>query len=204
MANKIPQKRLYNGEIVAGSLLIPESRKIAKLLLQKASKEEWYQAIVIDSILQKRSPSSAKRQAQLIRNRLGLMTPEHWTLVKDGSAEVATQALLASAVKHSRLLSHFMDNICRQHWLTFNNTLSYKDWQGFLDTCSLADTAVGEWTATTTTKLRQVVFRILAEAGYIDTTRKLNLQPVSIVPEVRGYLARHSEEYILRCMEFTK
>ena len=204
MTNKVPPKRLYNGEIVAGSLLVPESRKIAQLLLQKASKEEWYQAIIIDNILQKRSPSSAKRQAQLIRNRLNLMNPEHWVLVKDGNAEVATQALLASAIKHSHLLSDFMANVCRQHWLTFNYMLSHKDWQEFLDTCSLVDPAVGEWTATTTTKLRQVVFRILAEAGYIDTTRKLNLQPVSLVPEVRDYLAKHSEEYILRCMECTK
>ncbi len=204
MTKKEIKKKMYNGDIVAGSLLIPESRKIAKLLLQKASKEEWYQAIVIDNILQKRSPSSAKRQAQLIRNRLELMTPEHWTLVIEGNAEVATQALLASAIKHSRLLSDFMANVCRQHWLTFNYMLSYKDWQEFLETCSLVNPAVSEWTTKTTTKLRQVVFRILAEAGYIDTTRKLNLQPVSIVPEVREYLAEHSEDYILHCMECTK
>lgn len=197
-------QKLYNAEIVAGSLLIPESRKIAQLLLQDASKEEWYKAIVIDNILQKRSPASAKRQVQLIKNRLNLMTSEHWLLVKNGNAEVATQALVASAVKHCRLLGDFMDNICRQHWLTFSNTLSNKDWQEFLDTCSLVDPAVGEWTATTTKKLRQVVFRILAEAGYIDTTRTLNLQPVSIAPEVRDYLAKHSEEYVLRCMECTK
>ncbi|MDK9707651.1 MAG: DUF1819 family protein [Desulforhopalus sp.] len=200
---EIKQKQ-YNGEIVAGSLLIPESREIAKLLLKKASKEEWHQSIVISNILQKRNPSSAKRQAILIRNRLNLMTPEHWALVKDGNAEVATQALLASAIKHSRLLSDFMANVCRQHWLTFNKTLSYKDWQEFLDTCSLVDPAVGAWTTKTTTKLRQVIFKMLAEAGYIESTRKLNLQPVSIVPEVREYLVKHSEENILRCMECTK
>ncbi len=60
------EQKLYNGEIVAGSLLIPESRKIADLLLQEVSEEEWYQAVIIDNILQKRSPASAKRQAQLI------------------------------------------------------------------------------------------------------------------------------------------
>jgi hypothetical protein len=204
MANKALQKRVYHGDIVAGSLLISESRKVATLLLQKASKEEWYQAIVIDNILQKRSPFSAKRQAILLRNRLDLMAPEHWHLVKDGGADVATQALLAAAIKHSRLLGDFMANVCRQHWLTFNYRLSYRDWQEFLDTCSLVDPAVGEWTATTTTKLRQVVFRILAEAGYIDSTRKLNLQPVSIVPQVRKYLTTHAEDFILRCMECTK
>ena len=125
MTNIEDKQKLYNGEIVAGSLLIPESRKIAKLLLQKTSEEEWYQAVIIDNILQKRSPASAKRQAKLIRKRLSLMGPEHWTLVKDGNAEVTTQALLAAAIKHSRLLGDFMSNVCRQHWLTFNRTLSH-------------------------------------------------------------------------------
>jgi hypothetical protein len=194
----------YNGEIVAGSLLVPESREIATLLLQGASEEEWYQAIIVHNVLQKRSPASAKRQASLIRKRLDLMTPEHWALVKDGNAEVSNQALLAAADKHSCLLGDFMSNVCRQHWLTFNRTLSDKDWREFLETCSQVDLAVGEWTATTTSKLRQVVFRILAEAGYVDSTRKLNLQPVSIVPEVRAYLTNHSEDYILQCMECTK
>jgi hypothetical protein len=204
MSNRANEQKSYNGEIVAGSLLITESREIATLLLQGASEEEWHQAISIHNILQKRSPASAKRQARLIRKRLGLMTPEHWVLVKDGNAEVTTQALLAAAVKHSRLLGNFMGNVCRQHWLTFNRTLSDKDWREFLETCSQVDPTVGEWTATTTAKLRQVVFRILAEAGYVDSTRKLDLQPVSIVPEVRGYLINHSEEYILQCMECTK
>ncbi len=132
------------------------------------------------------------------------MSPAHWNLVKDGNAEVTTQALLAAAVKHNRLLSDFMSNICRQNWSTFNRTLSGKDWRDFLETCSQVDPGVGKWTINTTTKLRQIVFRILAEAGYLDSTRKLNLQPVAIVPEVREYLEKHSEEYVLECMECTK
>jgi hypothetical protein len=198
------KQKLYNGEIVAGSLLIPESREIAKLLLRDTSEEEWHQAIIIDNVLQKRSPATAKRQAKLIRNRLVLMTPEHWVLVKDGNAEVTTQALLAATIKRSRLLGDFMGNVCRHNWLTFNRTLSKIDWREFLETCSLVDPAVGEWTESTKSKLRQIVFRILAEAGYIDSTRKLNLQPVTVVPELREYLVNHSEEYILRCMECTK
>ncbi len=34
----------YNGEIVAGSLLINESRKISRLLLNNADSEAWHQA----------------------------------------------------------------------------------------------------------------------------------------------------------------
>ncbi len=86
----------YNGEIVAGSLLINESRKIARLLLNNADSETWHQAIVIENILQKRSPVAAKRQARLIKNRLSLMKPDLWEIVDNGSADVAIQALLCS------------------------------------------------------------------------------------------------------------
>jgi len=82
--------QIYNAEIVAGSLLIPESRNIARLLLNGANKTNWHHAIIVDNILQKRSPASAKRQAKLIRNRLELMKPDLWVLVDKGSSDVVT------------------------------------------------------------------------------------------------------------------
>ena len=52
--------QIYNGEIVAGSLLIPESRKIARLLLNGSDAKTWHQSIFVDNILQKRSPEAAR------------------------------------------------------------------------------------------------------------------------------------------------
>jgi len=197
------QHNIYNGEIVAGSLLIPESRKIAHLLINGANKTKWHQAIVVDNILQKRSPAAAKRQAKLIRNRLELMEPELWALVNKGSSDVVTQALLAAAIKHSRFLGDFMDKIIREHWRTFTPKISNKDWETLFETCAQIEPDILEWSKTTMSKLRQVIFRILAEAKYIDGTRSLKLLPVSIVPEVHQYLKKHQEHYVLRCMEVT-
>jgi hypothetical protein len=86
----------YNGEIVAGSLLINESRKIARLLLNNVDSEAWHQAIVIQNIFRKCSPVAAKRQVRLIKNRLSLMKPDLWEIVDNGSVDVAIQALLCS------------------------------------------------------------------------------------------------------------
>jgi phage-related protein len=202
--HSLNQKRVYNGEIVAGSLLIPESRKIARLLLDNADDEKWHRAIMIDNILQKRSPSTAKREAALIKNRLGLMKPELWEMIEKGTSEISTQAVLASAIKHSRLLGDFMDRVVRQHWQTFNHKISNTDWANFWEICSQIDPGILEWSETTYSKLRQVVFRILFEAKYLDGTRTLKLQPVTIVPEVRSYLIKNSESYVLRCMEVTQ
>jgi len=53
------QKKIYDGGIVAGSLLVPESREIARLLLQGGDKAVWKDAIMRGNILQKRSPETA-------------------------------------------------------------------------------------------------------------------------------------------------
>jgi hypothetical protein len=206
MSSKSKQnnKVTYNGEIVAGSLLINESRKIARLLLNNSDSETWHHAIVIENILQKRSPVAAKRQARLIKNRLSLMEPDLWEIVDTGSADVVIQALLVAAIKHNRLVGDFMDTVIRQHWQTFAEIISVKDWKDFLEICAQIDPKVDEWTDSTRSKLKQIVFRILAESKYIDSTRSLKLLPVSIVHDVRQYLVKNSEDYVLRCMEVTQ
>ncbi len=202
MQNIAEQK--YNAEIVAGSLFVTESRKVARLLLGNAGPDDWNQAIVIDNVLQKRTPSSAKRQAKLIRNRLSLMQPDLWNMIIQGTQDVAIQALLAAAIKHSRLLGDFMDNMIRQHWRTFTPKLSDKDWKEFMETCGQVDPGIEQWTPSTRAKLKQVIFRILAESKYIDNTKNIQLLPVRVIPEIRQYLLKNSEHDILRCMEATQ
>lgn len=189
--------------MAAGSLLVPESRKVARLLLEEPNEDRWYQAIVVDNILQKKSPASAIRMGRLIKNRLKLMRPALWRLI-DGNSEVATQALLAAAIKHSRLLSEFMRLVVKREVRAYHNELSLKDWRNFLEECALIDPEINHWAQITRNKLGQVVFRILAEARYIESTRSPKLQSVQIAGEVKKYLLQNNETYVLDCMEIGK
>jgi hypothetical protein len=192
---------IYNAEISAGSLMLRESRKIAALLQQRADEVAWQKALYTDNILQKKVRSTARRMARLIRNRLELMTPELWALVIDGASEVAIQAVMAAAVKHSRLLGDFLVDIVKEHHRTFNNQISPADWKRFLGECERRDPAVASWSDSTKAKLGQVIFRILAEAKYVDSPRSLHLAPVTLFPEIRAYLTKHKETYVLACMD---
>ena len=195
---------IYNGDIVAGSLLTRESREIARLLLKNVDPDRWHQVIVVDNILQKRSPVAANRQARLIKNRLSLMNADLWKMIDKGSSDVANQALLAATIKHSRLVGDFMNTVIRQHWQTFTEKITVKDWNDYLESCAQIDPNVDKWTDLTRSKLKQIVFRILAESKYITSTRSPQLLPVSIVPEVKKYLLNNSENYVLHCMEVTQ
>lgn len=194
----------YKGDIVAGSLLIVESQAVAGLLLESMDKDKWQQAIVKDNVLQKRSPTAALRQTRLIKNRLDLMGPELWRMIHKGTYERSTQAILAAAIKHSRLLGDYMESVVRDNWRTFNHKLTQKDWRNFLESCAQADQRVASWTQSTRAKLKQIVFRILAEAKYIENTRSGIIQSVTVLPEIKDYLTANDESYVLRCMQATQ
>ena len=199
--NNIASNPIYNAEISAGSLMFRESRKVAKLLLEGSDEDGWYQAIHVDNILQKKVPATARRMIRLIRNRLEPMSPELWELIVNESAETALQALLVAAIHHSRLLGDFLNNVVKEKYRIFDKQLTVQDWKKFLYTCELRDSVVTQWSEKTRAKLGQVIFRILAEARYLDSTRSLKLIPVTLTPEVRSYLLKHQEKYILRCMD---
>jgi hypothetical protein len=203
LMQKLNHNIIYNAEIVAGSLLIRESRKIVRLLLDNATPDQWHQAIVIDNILQKRTPASAKRQARLIKNRLSLMKSDLWEIILNGANDTATQAVMSAAIKHSRLLGDFMDKVIRQLRQTFAPNISDKDWRDYIEVCTQVDPGIEQFSDSTRAKIKQVVLRILAESKYIDNTKSLQLLPVSVIPEIRQYLIKNSEKYVLRCMEVT-
>ncbi|OYD85311.1 DUF1819 family protein [Azospirillum brasilense] len=192
---------LYKADIAGGSLKVPESRVIAGLLLDGADDSEWRDAIEVQNVLQKRSPGTAKRQALLVRSRLATMGPELWELVRDGSNVVATHAVFACAIKHSRLLGDFLDLVVREQFRLFRPDLPRKRWNDFIDQCRNRDPFLPEWQESTSNKLADSIYRILAEVGYLTDTKNYRIQPVRISAEVLAYLREHEEQYVLRCIQ---
>lgn len=98
----------YQAGIGNGSLMLNESRIIAKILLSNVERQELERLIREENVLQKRSLLTARKQAGLIKNRLQNVTPEIWEIIAESDIEKATQALLIAAVKHSSLLGDFL------------------------------------------------------------------------------------------------
>ena len=191
----------YKADLTAGALKLPESRIIADLLLRNVDAQGWRDAILTQNILQARSAATATRLTILIRGRLQLMTADLWRLVRDGTGSVATHAVLAAAIKHSPLLGDFLDLVVREQYRLFQPALSHKLWQDYLDDCRGRDAEMPEWHDSTRSRLRSSVFQTLAQAGFVENTKTLKLQPVYIAPQVLGYLHDQDERYVLRCIQ---
>ncbi|WP_043600971.1 DUF1819 family protein [Solidesulfovibrio magneticus] len=196
----MPEPR-FNGEIVAGSLMVNESRKIADLLLQGLDEKAFYAALLMDNVLQKRSPATTRRQSKLIRNRLLPLHEDFWIMIRDGSHEQAVQTLLAAAIMHSRILGDFIRNVVNLQLKTFQSQVTYREWDAYFEECKQIDPTVVEWSDSTIKKIRQVVFRILAEAKIIDSTRNLKIIHFSLLPEVKNLLDNDALRYTRECLE---
>lgn len=193
---------MYNAEISAGSLMLPESRRVVRLLLSHPSKKQWANALLRDNILQKKSPATARRQACLIRKRLTTLEDEAWALIADGTQEVVTQMLLAAAIKHAKVLGDFLGDVYAGHLRRLAPHLTpAKDWASFWAECIQRDPDAAAFSDITTAKMLQVILRILAEANYIESTRSPRLTPPHLHPDVVAYLKHHGETAVLDLMD---
>ena len=88
-----------------------ESRRIAAFLLTHPDDTAWRRALIEDNLLQKKAPATALRQASLIRNRLNTLDETAWDMIAHREQEVAIQLLLVAAIRHSQLLSDFINDV---------------------------------------------------------------------------------------------
>lgn len=180
--------------------MVPESRRVARLMLTHPTAEQWNQAMKQENLLQK-TPATARRQARLIRNRLETLDDEGLRLVADGEGELTGQLLLAASARHSQLLSDFMRDVYAADLRRLERTLSHRQWEAFLTECEHRDDAVRTWAETTRKKLFQVIVRMLVESKFLDTSRRMSLTPPMLHPKVRAYLKRLGAEETLARME---
>lgn len=180
--------------------MLPESRRIATLLLSCPTAEQWDAALNDENLLQKK-PATARRQARLIRNRLEMLDEEGLRLVADSDGELTSQVLLIAATRHSRLLRDFLRDVYGADLRRLEKTLSHRQWEVFLAECEHREPAVGEWATATRRKLFQVIVRILAEAKYLDSSRHMGLTPPLLHPKTVAYLNRLGDADALARME---
>lgn len=192
---------IYTATLTTGSLKLRESRIVAGLLLDGVSGVAWKEAVARQNVLQSRASGSAAVLARLLRARLERFDRPLWMMVRDGSKELATQALLACAIKHSALLRDFLDLVLRSEYRLFRLHLSTGVWSAYLDGCRSRDPSMPEWSESTRHRLRSTVFQILAQVGYLEDTRTREIKPVRILPELVAYLRARDENHLLRCLQ---
>ncbi|MGH8452459.1 DUF1819 family protein [Pseudomonas sp.] len=191
----------YQANFTQCSLIVPETRIVAALLLQGVDVQEWDRQIHDLNVLQKRTARTADTYANLARLRLQTMSTDLWALVRDGSVPIATHAVLAVTVKFSPLFGDFLRTVVRDQFRRFATHIEARHWDAYIEDSLRAQLNMPTLSDSTRVKLRQNAMRMLAEAGFIENTRSLRLRSQQIEPAVLHYLRQHNEQYVLDCLQ---
>lgn len=198
---KIKNHKAYLGDLIGGSLMLRESQTIAELLLKSPTHDEWHDAIVNQNVLQKRSDASAKRNAATIKKRLTGLSDAYLDKLAFGGTELATQLMFAATLLNSPMLADFMRNVVIDAKRVFREFIEHKDWESFWEDSIRIYPELGLMSDSSTYKIAQVAFKLLADAGYIDSTRDKKLQNIFLLPEVRILLTEMEREDVIAAME---
>ena len=190
----------YDSDLIGGSLLVREARIIADLLLSKADDAEWKRVIQTENRLQKRSPATAKRQASALRKRLERLDEPFWRALRDGDDELASQIAFVAVLERNLLLVEFVETVLRDAFILRAEKLAQYQWMDFLEDRAHRDPTIAGWTESSKKKMGQVVFRILAEVGLLQSTRSLRLQNILVRPEVNVLLEDSRRYRIKACL----
>ncbi len=193
--------KAWIGDLLGGPLMSRESRIIAELMLTAPNEQTRQEQIVGHNILRASSANTAKRYATTIKLRLNTLDKVAWSLIAEGSERERQQLLFVALILHSPVVKDFpaevVNDLCRQ----FKEKLPMDSWDEFVANHLRQQPVLTSYSDSSIKKMGNNLIKALAEAGYLDTPRRRNLQSVFLLPETQATLQRLGQQELVSILE---
>lgn len=188
----------YNAAITREQFLFYEMRTTAKLLNEGLDKDAAIGYIVSENLFQYPTEKSVRKMALACIRRLKSMENESLiTAIALQPAHVAKQICLYAMMRQYRLVWDFMLTVIGNKYRTLDCSFSRMDLEIFLMRLQQQDDWVAAWSASTITKVRQVLMKMLVENEYLDSPAAEHLNPVLINPVLENAIRADGQEIAL-------
>ena len=180
----------------AGTLLHKESVTIAELYLELGDWKLTMEQSISSNILQARTMSSAKRINAETVNRLKCLNDDELNLLLEGSHQEQVEIVWLAICRYYPFIRDFSVEVIRDKISTFAYELQHRDFDAFFYKNMQWHEELEDIAETTRNKLRQVLFKMLHEAKFLN---KNNLIPLTMLsPRVVNLICRgYSEELLI-------
>ena len=186
----------YQMSFSTGGLFVNESVAVARL---HAAGSDWKQTILLalgDGATSLPKSASNRRTLREIANRVSCLTEEERTFLIDDADRPEQEALLWLATCRAyRFVREFAVEVIQDRFLSFRLDLPLSAFDHFLDAKAEWDDDLGKLNPSTKLKLRQVLFRILREAGILDVSD--HIRPAYLSFRLKTLIASHNPQELL-------
>ena len=179
----------------AGALLQSESVTIAKLYLELGSWNEVKDKAISNNVLQSRAVSTLKRVSYEVVSRLRTLTSEELILLVNSSHKDQAYLIWMAVCRHHKFIADFAIEVLRERFITFKPDLQYSDFDVFFNRKCDWHSELDGLSISTKKKLRQVLFKMLREADFLDG--KNNIQATILSPRLLDVIERNGGRDIM-------
>jgi hypothetical protein len=128
--------------------------------------------------------SSVRRKSQEFRKRLKTLTPPQTVALIEGDSILQRQLAYLSVCKVYDFIREFVLEVLREKMILMDYQVTEGEYLSFFRRKMMDHPELEELSETTEKKIKQVVFRMLAEAGIINSAKEKVLQYQILEPEL--------------------
>ncbi len=180
----------YALSFTTGGLLEREAAALAPVYAEHRDWTKVRDFAVEENLLQARTHSTGVRRVREAVNRLSALSNRELEILADVTASERGHLMWAAACRRYDLIGEFAEEALRERFLTLVGTISYEDYDSFYRAKAMWHDELDAVSGATYKKLRQVLFKMMVEAGLLTT--KGAIEPVLLSARVAELLSRRT------------
>jgi len=185
----------YRLSFTTGGLYYRESIKLAELYLTLREWSEVRKKVLAENILQLNTHSSQVRTYREVSSRLQQFSDTELELFMDSSEQDQRYLLWLGVCRYYAFIEQFAVEVLREKFLSMDMSLSHHDYDVFYNRKSEWHDELDTLSQSTRNKLRQILFRMLVEAGLL--AENYSIIPAIITPWVAREIFKPSNSQVV-------
>ena len=174
----------YNMGFTSMALALPESITIAETYLELQDWKLTRAKVLEENLLQKNAQSTSISFFKVIRQRLQKMDDAQLQTLVAVDFQQQAMLLYANICKIHRFIFDFAVEVLRNKILNLDYQIQEAEYRSFIDQKALEHPEIEDLSKRSSAKVKQVMFRVLAEAGIIKSTSDWTLTPFIVPPKI--------------------
>jgi len=178
------------------SLQAYETETIALLYKETRDWDKVAKSVIEDDALQKGTIATRKREFIEFKKRLQTLTPEQLFFYEDATSSDVKNLTMLSCFKLYAFIADFAAEVMRKKLLLFDFQLLNSDYEAFYDSKRVAYDNLNTISEGTQYKLKQVMFKMFEQAGFIDNVKNKNIQKPYLSEELIKLIVQDDPKYL--------
>lgn len=180
-------EKKYNFSFTAASLRTRELALVAKHVLVQPIDD-------IEGVLGHGKRATGKRYLLEMVKWLNVLTEEQKALLLEANFNVQKEITFIAVCKNFAFIRDFIIEVVREKYIVFDYEITNGDYLSFFRRKAENHPEIDNLTEVTQNKVRQVTFKILEQAGLINSIKSKMIQPQIIEPQTKKVILNDNSE----------